>query len=228
MQNYCSGKKAYIDEIAATYEEDRKSEHLWHIEQVYMEKVISLLPEESSILDIPVGTGRFLDIYQKKNNHVVGVDVSQAMLNEACNKIVSKHIHLELGDAEALKYPDCRFEYVFCWRLLHLVPHDVLRTVISEIARVSSQKIYLQAYVHDSYFFLLKLKELFLRKICFSSSAEQSKQSPWSHIQSFAHKESLLLDVFSELNLKFCSVDILGNYGPLRVKVYVLEKMSSS
>lgn len=224
MQNCRSGKKAYTYEVASTYEEDRRSERIWHVEQAYMEKVVRLLPDGSSILDVPVGTGRFLDLYQEHGSQVVGVDISESMLDEARNKIYSPLIRVELGDVENLSYPDNSFDYVICWRLLHLVSNDSLRKVVSELTRVSSHKLYIQAYVKDGWFLPLTIRTLLQQKLGYLRSGNMSKQTPWSHIQTFAHEERLLLNIFSEFNLILSSVDVIGDYGPLRVKIYVLEK----
>lgn len=221
-KKYC-GEVAYDAEIASYYEADRKTEALWGIEQTFMRDVVCAMPQHSTLLDIPVGTGRFLEFYQEQKLNVHGVDISEAMLSEARGKFCSDNLTLEVGDARSLRFSNKSFDYVICWRLLHLLPQDVLEEVIRELVRVAAGRLYFQAYVKDGWYLFLKFKSLYYRlfskKSCLTSIIK-----PWSHIQSYNHKERLLLHIFYENGLSLKHVELLGEYGSLRVKVYVLER----
>ena len=51
--------------------------------QQFLQEFLSLLPDNSKILDAPCGTGRYLPSLLKKGHSVVGVDQSQGMLERA-------------------------------------------------------------------------------------------------------------------------------------------------
>lgn len=218
-----SGERAYTPDIASSYEEDRKVEKMWGVEQDYMQRAVLQMPEGSSLLDIPVGTGRFFQHYEARKLSVLGMDISPSMLEEAAGKTASPAISLELGDARALSKGNNSFDYVVCWRMLHLLPPDVLRTVIGELSRVASKRLFLQAYVRDRWHRLLWLRMRMAQTLGLKerSSAAGAR---WSHIESYAHSEAMLLEAFSDCGLSLSSIDVLGSYGALRVKVYVLSK----
>ena len=133
-------------------------------------------------------------------------------------------IRLARGDARALDAPDGTFDYVVCWRLTHLLPDEVLGQVIAELGRVVVKKIYLQAYVRDELYIPLQVLKIVHRILSRLLRNGNPKPTPWGHIQSFSHKQSRLLELFRMNGLRLSSIDVLGIYGALRVKVYVLEK----
>ena len=225
MVNNYSGESAYTHDIASSYENDRRVEEHWRKEQCYAEKLIQAMPDGSRVLDLPVGTGRFIEYYQAKDIQVVGIDISESMLLEAGKKVASSSIKLGLGDARVLDYPDNAFGYVLCWRLLHLLPPDILREVVCELARVASGKLYIQAYVRDHWYYPLKFKRIIGRVLSKIRAPLKSRKKPWSHIQSHEHSEAMLIRLFSDCGLRINAIDILGLYGALKVKVFVLEKV---
>ena len=219
------GAHAYSTEIATTYEEDRRREKLWDLEQDYVLRATKRMATGSSLLDIPVGTGRFLSYYEEKNLNVRGVDIAEAMLTEARNKIKSELIRLEAGDARSLQMASDSFDYVVCWRLLHLLPLEAVHSVVSELARVAKGTLYVQAYVRDNWHFLLRVRGKLVRILLSLRSCGEPACERWSHIRSYEHDEAAILQIFSDCSLSLQSIDVLGLYGSLRVKVYVLNKV---
>ena len=83
------GKFKYNEAIASTYDSDREKEQHWVLENEYIENFLSTI-NNSKILDIPVGTGRFLKYYH--SNEIIGIDISLDMLNQS-EQIVSTLEH---------------------------------------------------------------------------------------------------------------------------------------
>lgn len=220
-----SGESAYTRDVASTYEKDRMVEEIWHKEQRYAEKVIQAMPDGSRILDAPVGTGRFFEFFQDRDIQVVGIDISESMLQEAAGKVASSSIELCQGDARALDYPENAFDFVLCWRLLHLLPPDILQEVICELARVTSGKLYFQVYVRDLWYYPLRFKHIIGRILTGIRAQRSNRNMTWSHIQSYEYRESMLIKLFSECGLRIKAIDTLGLYGALNVKVFVVEKV---
>jgi ubiquinone/menaquinone biosynthesis C-methylase UbiE len=222
MNNKTRGDNAYTVEIASSYEDDRKAEIIWNVEQSYMKNLVDNMSHNCSLLDIPIGTGRFLEFYTEKKLNIFGIDISEAMLAEARNKTSSDDVNLEIGDVNSLRFCDRTFDYIICWRLLHLFPNESLKNIITELSRVASDTLYIQAYVKDRSNLSVRLKAVIYR-LFFGTSIAVNK--PWSHIQSYAHEEKFLLQVFSECNLFLQRIDFLGESSSLKIKVYVLKRI---
>ena len=214
-----SAEVAYTASVAAAYELDRRGERIWQLEQDHLERELEDAPRGARILDIPIGTGRFIPIYKKLGVQVLGVDIAPAMLAEAKAKGSSSDVTLAIGDASCIAAPDRSFDIVVCFRLLHLLPPEMLDPVIGELARVSSGCVYLQAYVRDKWYWPLRALRLLSRLI-----AGRSKSvTPWSHIRSYEHRESALIASFAKHGVTRDTEALLCNYGALRVKVYRLR-----
>jgi len=223
----CPGEQAYDAEIAASYEEDRRKEHIWALEQSYMARVIQRIPAGRSLLDIPVGTGRFIPEYEAQRLEVLGVDISESMLSEARSRVTGSSVRLELGDARSLSCADGSFDVVVCWRLLHLIPPESIAPVIRELGRVmraADGRLHVQAYVRDGWHRLLSLKCALGRRIRALLGRAGDAPSRWSHIRSYAHDDDALRRTFAECGLTLVAVKVLGAYGALRVKVFVLSR----
>lgn len=87
------------------------------IDKIWRKKAIRLLQEiqPKSVLDIATGTGDFaIAALKLKPEEVVGVDISQGMLDVGIEKMkrkgVDNIISMQLGDSEKLPFEDNRFD----------------------------------------------------------------------------------------------------------------------
>jgi ubiquinone/menaquinone biosynthesis C-methylase UbiE len=136
----------YVGRKAAGYDAKREKQQKWAAENALVESIIRRLKLNSRdrLLDVPVGTGRFLKVYDKYGVKWLGVDSSEDMLAEAGKK--SKRGMLLPGDAASLAdFDDKAFEAVVMVRLLHLVPWPVARRMLAEAARVCGRDLILTA-----------------------------------------------------------------------------------
>jgi ubiquinone/menaquinone biosynthesis C-methylase UbiE len=87
------------------------------------------------VLEIGVGTGRNLPHYPT-DIHLVGIDVSPAMLAIARERASGLRLDVDLreGDAQLLEFPDAHFDTVVCTLMLCSVADD--RRAIAQMARV--------------------------------------------------------------------------------------------
>lgn len=90
---------------------------------------------DGDVLEIAVGTGRNLPYY-REDVRLTGIDLSPAMLEIARRRAqdLGREIELQVGDAQALDFPDNRFDTVVCTLGLCTVPSD--REAIAEVKRV--------------------------------------------------------------------------------------------
>jgi phosphatidylethanolamine/phosphatidyl-N-methylethanolamine N-methyltransferase len=89
------------------------------------------------ILDVGVGTGIALPHYAR-TDRIVGVDLSEAMLRKAQERVAAQALRnvegLAVMDAERLAFPDASFDVVVAQYVLNTVPHP--EATLDEFARV--------------------------------------------------------------------------------------------
>lgn len=87
------------------------------------------------ILEIAVGTGRNLPYYPR-DARLTGIDLSPAMLAVARDRAreLDREVDLRLGDAQALDFPDGRFDTVVSTLALCTIPDA--RQAVAEARRV--------------------------------------------------------------------------------------------
>lgn len=132
----------YKGEIAGAYDRKRSKRKKWKREMAVIQTLASEFDPGASVLDIPVGTGRFLPFYTGEDRKVYGFDISRDMLLQAKEKN-GKNAGMALADAEHIPLPDKSIDYVVCIRLLNWVTGPVFKVVINELRRVARKGIIL-------------------------------------------------------------------------------------
>lgn len=128
--------KRYRGKGATGYEAKRAGTNKWKLED---EGVRTLLPKNiRTVLDVPVGTGRFWDLYVERGIMATGLDTSEDMLNEAAEKGM---IGLRFGDIRNIPFDDKSFDAVVCIRLMAWFEPDEVQQALREMARVSNMII---------------------------------------------------------------------------------------
>ena len=127
-----------INQVIETYDQgavdyDAIMKRYWHIEREPLIASLQLKPGQT-VLDAAVGTGLNLSAYPE-GVHVVGVDLSEKMLNEACKKRVSADITFKVSDMCNLDFPDNSFDAAASGFTLCVVNDPVL--ALKEILRVT-------------------------------------------------------------------------------------------
>lgn len=134
MSDLARRRETYTGVKAKSYERTRQG-GFWDREQAAMTRVLATVPHGATLLDVPVGTGRFLPLYAERSLKVVGVDKSEDMLAEARKK--SRDAVLQTGDLFDLVFPPGHFDYAVCVRLLNWLETDELPPAFSELGRVA-------------------------------------------------------------------------------------------
>ena len=131
--------KRYDHVRAASYEAERTDDSRWEMEHHAVATFLSRLSPGSSVLDAPVGTGRFIGLYRDLEMAVTGVDASQSMLDKAIEAAakLGAEVRLRVGDLFSLGFPASSFDAVVCMRFLNWVDSDDVRRAIEEFTRVS-------------------------------------------------------------------------------------------
>ena len=141
--DYAASKK-YVAEIAAGYDAGRMNRPNWQWEQDQVEAWVKTLTRGSSILDVPIGTGRYVPFYQSRGLQITGLDRSGDMIAEAEKKYPNA-FEAQVGEAEHLPYPDAAFDAVLSGRFIQWLPSlDIVDRVLAEFARVARSELLLQ------------------------------------------------------------------------------------
>lgn len=142
------GARKYEGAVAEGYDAKREESPKWKAEQEIVEKYLDDLPSGDWVLDIPVGTGRFLPFYHSKGLLVKGADISGDMLNMAARKIVDeKQVTLGLADVRALPFLDNSVDAAVMIRLTRwLSPEDCV-VALKQLQRVARKKVIFTARV---------------------------------------------------------------------------------
>ncbi|MEF8812238.1 MAG: class I SAM-dependent methyltransferase [Halovenus sp.] len=138
------------DDVAEAYEEKRFSRGGRLIDRREKEAVLDALGpvEDTDILEIACGTGRFTVMLAERGADIVGLDISGPMLQQGREKArsagVSARLEFMRGDAGRLPFPDDHFDAVFAMRFFHLAdrPDDFL----AEMCRVSRRQIFFDTF----------------------------------------------------------------------------------
>ena len=108
MFNSISGEYDFLNKIMT-----------FGIDEVWRKKIYKIAKESNPkiILDLATGTADIaIELANIQNAKIIGVDISKKMLNVGSKKILKKNlkskIHLQLGDAENIDYPDKYFDVV--------------------------------------------------------------------------------------------------------------------
>jgi ubiquinone/menaquinone biosynthesis C-methylase UbiE len=137
-----AGADKYHGEVADGYDAKREEQPKWHEENRIVREMLSDLPSGTSVVDVPVGTGRFIPLYEELGFHVHGLDISDDMLRKAAEKAKADTTYLRLGDARSIDAPDGSYDVAMCIRLMRwLETKETQLRVISELIRVSRKRV---------------------------------------------------------------------------------------
>jgi demethylmenaquinone methyltransferase/2-methoxy-6-polyprenyl-1,4-benzoquinol methylase len=94
----------------------------------------------SKILDIATGTGKQAFAFAKRGYEVVGIDLSEAMLNVANKKNKYGNVKFEVADATNLPFEDNGFDVSCVSFGLHDMPLTIREEALKEMVRVTKTK----------------------------------------------------------------------------------------
>jgi predicted TPR repeat methyltransferase len=121
------------DDFAAFYDESVLKND-WNSPQILYHEVFELLEQNSSILDLGIGTGASSVLFQKAGHRITGLDGSAQMLEQCKKKQIAET--LVLHDLEKTPFPfkNSSFDAVISCGVFHLV-HPI-SNIFAEIKRL--------------------------------------------------------------------------------------------
>jgi ubiquinone/menaquinone biosynthesis C-methylase UbiE len=229
------GKSAYRGPIASRYDEDRTVEAIWGVEQAFVGRWIATLPEGSSLLDVPAGTGRFIELCKNRGLKVWAFDVSADMVAQIHRRYPdsAREMQVAVGDAEQLALPDNAVEYVLSWRFFHLIPAPVVQRVLKEFHRVCRGTVVVQVFAVRPGFWgrvAAGLRRRLGRKPAAVTATLPAAEpaSPWAHIENFSHTESDLRAQFTRAGFVLDRAETIEVQHGLPNRVYFLRRAGAA
>ena len=138
------------DDVAESYDDKRFSRGGRLIDNREKRAVLDAVGpvEGKRVLEIACGTGRFTTMLAEEGADIVGLDISEAMLQQGRRRAQTAGVDGQLeymrGDAGRLPFPDDHFDIVFAMRFFHLV--DTPERFLTEMCRVSREQIFFDTF----------------------------------------------------------------------------------
>lgn len=104
-----------------------------------MDKVVDFTNARkgSKILDVATGTGKLAFAFAKEGYEVVGIDISEAMLDIAKKKNKYRNVRFEVADATNLPFEANSFDISTVSFALHDMPLSIREKVLREMGRIT-------------------------------------------------------------------------------------------
>jgi SAM-dependent methyltransferase len=145
------GREWYQEhDVAETYEDKRFSRGGRYIDRREKKAALEALSpvDDRRILEVACGTGRFTTALAARGADIVGVDISEAMLEQGRAKAratgIEESVEFMQADAGGLPFPDDHFDSVFAMRFFHLAPDP--EGFMSELRRVASEQVFFDTF----------------------------------------------------------------------------------
>lgn len=139
-------RNRYTGNRASRYEAERAGTSQWRREHEVVADMLraTRLSPADTVLDIPVGTGRFFSIYSDIGSPVLGIDASADML-EIARAAARDHglseANLRLGDITNLDLDTDSVEVSVCIRIMNLLDWNDFQAALAGLRRVTRQTI---------------------------------------------------------------------------------------
>ena len=144
------GADKYHGAVVDNYEDKRSQQPRWIAEQNIIETALDVLPNESVVLDVPIGTGRFFEAIRRSQHKLIGVDVSDDMLKTAQSKIQDgDKTMLIKGPVWQTGLDDQSVDVSVMCRLTRWLNPDERKAALMELQRVTKTLIILTARVRN-------------------------------------------------------------------------------
>lgn len=204
----------YKGGVASSYDAKRSGDPKWVKEQEVIEDLFNKVSKSQlKVLDVPVGTGRFVPLYKKNDWLVTGMDISEDMLKEAKEKAREHSFDMEIaqGSIFDLAKGDSVFDLVVCIRFLNWINFKDFSKVVGNLAKTSKEHLILGVRAYPKYSFVEKLKQ-------------KIKQYLKKKRMIIIHSEEAVLETFAKNNLSIIDKKYIDTKQGGKYYVFLLHK----
>lgn len=94
----------------------------------FLDKFSSMLPQNAKVLDVGCGPGQHVKYLSEKGYDVIGIDLSEKMVEIAKNKV--PNTKFEVMDMKSLTFDNDTFDGIICmYSLIHIPTLDIVPTL---------------------------------------------------------------------------------------------------
>jgi len=139
----------YTADTARRYEAERLARPEWALEQIIVQRWLSALPAGTTLMDIPVGTGRFFEFHKRFGLIPTGIDISLDMLAQARERSAALGLDaaLSCGDIRHIAAADKSFDGTVCVRFLNWIDFMAAQEVLTELGRITRSMLIVSVLV---------------------------------------------------------------------------------
>lgn len=145
--DYPAARK-YTGGIAEGYLHRRENHPTWDWEQTQVEQFVGSRPSALTVLDVPLGTGRYVPVYLRHGWRVLGCDISADMVAEAERSLGAeayRQCDVRVAPAESLPWSDGSVDVIVSSRFIQWLPElRHVDRVIAEFSRIGAGELFLQ------------------------------------------------------------------------------------
>ena len=153
----------YTGKTAVDYEKERTCDDQWGKENFAVNHILKHI-KPKTLLDIPIGTGRFISLYKENNISTTGVDISWDMIRESekKNNDLPYKIKILKGSIFSLDFLKNSFECSVCMRFLNWIDEEKLFIALKSLYDKSEKYIIISLRTTDTSSKSLKLDNNFI------------------------------------------------------------------
>lgn len=105
-----------------------------------------LLPDKNGeVLDVGCGIGVYYELLTRKAQKYIGIDPTDNMIKRARER--RPEGDFRIGTVYNLRFPNNRFDLVFCWSVLVHLPHNTVESAVKELWRVTKDHLFFNLYI---------------------------------------------------------------------------------
>jgi len=104
------------------------------ISQFELNEFISMVPKEAKVLDVGCGSGRDLHYLMDYKFDVVGIDLSEGIINEAKKRVPKGNF--QIMDMRGMEFEDNTFDGIWCCVTLCNIKREDLQRTLKEFKRI--------------------------------------------------------------------------------------------
>lgn len=129
--------KRYHGDTVTHYERRRSGSAKWAGEDRIVREFLSDLPQETKVLDIPCGTGRFFSYYAEFGLDALGMDISPDMLTVSQDR----GVEVRKGSIFQTGLDDGVFDVALSIRFMNLIEAGDMVHALKELQRVARHAV---------------------------------------------------------------------------------------
>lgn len=138
-------KLKYTGSAASNYNKERELEIKWHNEQEAVRNFLFDIAANcniQSVLDTPVGTGRFFPFYKQLNISVIGIDISEDMLAQSKEEAERNDLQCVLSQQDIVDINlNQRIDIIVCTRFMNWLDFNLFEKCLGQLSKLMSEHL---------------------------------------------------------------------------------------